>query len=264
MLQEIQELAPSILFPAKAPAGWDLDALLAASGGAPAAKVDHWGLAQSRIREVAARLFTQAFGSGLSPSEAADVVLQDAEYIEARENYIHWREKESPERQTNLTAKQCFPSKLWAVSLSTGRLLEKAMRVQNAVNAICERLDSMPNPPTIPASVPLERRQSEPLWFLSDSLLPDPVIRGMLASHRAYAMMATLDGLVHQPRWNLGLIAAAARLWVEEDKRYLALLASIPEADVPESLVPLAERFDLQQAIASQRSILADLRHTAA
>jgi hypothetical protein len=266
VLQEIQELAPSILFPAKAPAGWDLDAFPSdGSRTQHAAQVDHWGLAQERIRNVSASLFIQAFADGLSPSEAADVVLQNADYISARENYIHWCNKESPgPRQTNLSAKQCFPEKLWRVSLATGRLLEKAMRLQCEVNGICEFLDSMPNPPTIPTSVSPERRQSEPLWFLSDPMLPDPVVRGMLASHRAYAMMATLDGLVNRPKWNLALIAAAAKLLVDEDKRYLGLLASVPETAVPETLVPLTDRFDLQKAIAAQRSIVADLRHTAA
>ena len=59
---------------------------------------------------------------------------------------------------------------------------------------------------------------------------------------------------------DLRLLDAAAQVWVDEARRYLALLASIPGNDIPVSKIPMHERVDLDAHIVEHRSTMASVR----
>lgn len=225
---------------------------------------DRFLRAQKNLRELAARLFGELVAEGLTPSEAADVIVTDAGYLEGREELIKRCERIAP-RVPPSSAKQAFDRKLLMFDPpGLTRTLDRATRIEFFRCRELERLASVPGATRIPTSMTETQRQSDPLWFLSEPLLPGPVARGMLASHRAYAMSAALDGLVHEPRWRMALIVASADLWMDEAKRYLALVASLPDANVPTSLIPASDRFDFSAAINNQRSLVASLTSAAA
>jgi hypothetical protein len=260
----IEQLPPSVLFPCRAPAGWVVEPATAADGGRRHSKkrlVQDEITARAEIRALAAKLFTDAVADGLLASEALDVVVREPTYLSARDHYNRvcdasgnaWRQR---------TLRGTFPMKLWLLNRSLRRLLERGLSIENISVPAIRRVQTLP--PSIPASVPLAKRKENPLWFIGDPLLPDAVIRGMLASHRAYAAAAIQDGLIYSRRWGMPIILPIAEIWVDEAKRYLALLASIPEAKVPLKDVPSEDRAELADAIAAQRSLLADLRDTAA
>ena len=72
-------------------------------------------------------------------------------------------------------------------------------------------------------------------------------------------MAAAFDGFVSRGRFSLPLMKMTAPIWLGDARRYLVLLASIPNSNVPENVVAPSERFDLERAIKSQADLLAVL-----
>jgi hypothetical protein len=217
-------------------------------------------LAGDELRQYSATLFVSNLEEGLTPSESADVLIQDARYLELREDYIGWCQRvdmgENP-----ADPRRYFPQDLLCMDANLTRVLTRARRLEACVERTIERLP--PEAEMIRSSISDEERAANPLWFTSDPILPDCVVRGMLASHREYAMAATVDGLVHRKGWSVRHFLAAGTVWAEETRLYLALLASVPDSNVPTSLIPVSERFELQREVAAQRSLIAQLCDTA-
>jgi hypothetical protein len=249
------------LFP-PAPAGWDLSTLTPISRvGEGLSVVALRDRAHHKVRDLATSLFEQALAEGLLPGEAADAVVEDREYVAARMDFLAWCGKAPIPVPAVRDAKKLFPLGIWAFSPSLGKLLEKAIELENVQTRVGKRLELRPF--TINTSGTPETRQRDPFWFLADPVLPNVISRGMYASHRAYAMSAAVDGFTHRPNRAWLSLKQAAEIWMEEARRYLVLLASMPEANVPERVVPLGERVDLAREAAQQALLVSNLNQTA-
>jgi len=82
------------------------------------------------------------------------------------------------------------------------------------------------------------------LGFLSGA--PVPIARLMLASARgAMASFGVTHALADLGLWEIGRVRHLAKLWRDGAYASLCLVASLPPAEVPISLVPEADRVDL-------------------
>ena len=105
-----------------------------------------------------------------------------------------------------------------------------------------------------------EERRADPMWFLSDPVLPNSVVEAMLASHRGYAMSAVVDGLTREPRWKVRLISEAAKIWVSESGVYLRLVASLAGTEIRLEDVPASERIDIEREVEEQAALVSELQ----
>lgn len=248
-----------ILFPPRAPAGWDpLKEPSVTMGDLVRWRAD----VNDKLRRCASDLFEASIGDGLLPSEAADVVVQSPDYIEHSEQYLWLCEKTGFRRPDRLDARRYFRREFWAMSQDLGRALERGIAAENAMMPAIRRIAPLPS--ALRCSTSSAERQANRLWFLADPLLPGVVVRGMLASHLAYAMSAALHGFIYRPRHNFHMIKAAASIWAQEAHRYLVLVASVPGSGIPAEVVPLDQRFDLSRESSEQTSLIAALTDTAA
>ncbi len=211
------------------------------------------------VRDVAADLFEAAIRDGLTATEAADCVVVDPDYQTARRA---WDAKQRG-KVSGVALPERFVSALRVLQPLIHRNLVTAASYRELRSKLRGRTQGAGV--QIPCATSPTERAANPLWFLEDSELPGVVMRGMLAAHREYAVTAAFDGFARRFAQKLGdlrLLDAAAQVWVDEARRYLALLASIPGNDIPASKIPMHERVDLDARIGEHRSTMAALRDT--
>jgi hypothetical protein len=96
--------------------------------------------------------------------------------------------------------------------------------------------------------VPLQGSPPDPLHFLHDRTLSVAQMRsfyGGASSTVCLLALAEIAGSAKKPpQW---IVEAIVERWVDGLYQFLRLLASIPGQTIPESVVPLNDRFDLEE-----------------
>lgn len=215
-----------------------------------------------KIKDVAASTFERALEEGLLPSEAADVLLQAPEFVSAQSDLMALSKPRRKPRSPAwaLGPEWFFPLELLARPV-VGDQLRRAVDLHNAlIAAISDAQENAPGGSCSPDdSLRPATWSQDPLWFLSDSQLPGAVVRGMLASHRAYAMLLALCGMRGKPPASFHAIESAAGIWEIELRRYLLTLASLPGAKISEEIVPLEDRLDLEREFDEHGMLIEEL-----
>lgn len=250
----VEELLRSTLFHENVPAGWSNSGL---------AQVNEWEHqlrddtpreeAKAALWELAANLFVATILEGMAPSEAADMIITDSTYASRRREFIEWCECIPYPTRGDISTNLALPE--LAAATSVRDLVNEAVML---VDETHRALISIRNASHAKSKVRIDQ-QLEPFWFLSAPWLPDIMVRGMLASHRSYAMAAVFNGLLTMHGYQHPLAATAVELWAREQRRYLVLLASLPDSNVPCQTVPLDERFNLTLEIEQHEALLEKL-----
>jgi len=214
-----------------------------------------------KIKDVAASTFERALEEGFLPSEAADLLLQDPEFVSAQSDLMA---ASKPSRKLRSLTRPLDPEWFFPTELIdrpvVGEQLRRSVGLHNALVAAI--LDARENPvggsyprgDSIRAAVRLQ----DPLSFLSDSDLPSAVVRGGLAAHRSYAMFLALCGMRRKPPASFHAIEAAAGIWEIELRKHLVLLAS-SGISVSEEIVPVEDHLDLDREFAEHRLLIKEL-----
>jgi len=245
------------------PAGWSLDELEFFEHKRRPRPEQERNKAWKGLRTFAADFVEAECKRGLSMPEAIDLLIEDSAFIDHRKTLQHWESLAPYKNTRHLEARKRFPSEIFAMSTGLARTLDRGGKTEGSIRTLLRRLKKFPKAGMIQTSTTLELRQRDPLWFLKDRLMPPPIVSGMLASHRQHASLVALDGLLERSAWDYHLISETAAIWVADARKYLVLLASIPDAEASEKVVPKVERFDLKTAVMNQKSLIAKLTDTA-
>jgi len=97
----------------------------------------------------------------------------------------------------------------------------------------------------------------DPLWFVYDPSVPPEVARGLLAGLYGSIAQMAVEHLAFgdHPARNSPVRQMLVRRWVEEQHRFLRLLASVSGNDVPLDVVPMSERLDLPRLDAETAAV---------
>lgn len=174
----------------------------------------------------------EQLGVGASIEDAVDCVFDDDVWRERLKEYIHWTEVAPPEAKTSETLSTRFP---WAtgnvVSPPRRRLATRCVELLSATFIAHEHLQHSDY--KWPCS-PSDGEDREPLWFLSDPVMPASLRTGLL--HHRRAVVAVVSTYPYtRPTVRSDTFKDVIRL-VEFAKdcleAYLRVLANIPEAGV--------------------------------
>ena len=93
--------------------------------------------------------------------------------------------------------------------------------------------------------------RDEPLAFLADPGVPAQVAEALLGGLKAAACLTAItQASLLRRRLQPWLALALAERWVEGQRAFLRLLASMPGVTVPEAILPAGERLDLERLLA--------------
>lgn len=187
---------------------------------------------------------------GYETSDALDAIIDHPTYVELTDK-LKDALKRAPVRAPKVPSHE-----RWAAARrdeTTGAVLTKAAKLLQAIHDASARIrHSASNKFESITSEEDQRRNL--LWFMSDPLVPADVADARLAAVRTILEVQLLDTFEHLPFSEAALQQLAA-LFVEDLMAYLRLLASIPDAGVPESLVPTCDRLSLDALFERQRKV---------
>jgi hypothetical protein len=125
-------------------------------------------------------------------------------------------------------------------------LLEEAFRLEHVL--VGSLLVLIGQTSMDPKATRLATRETKPMEWMENPILPPEFKRGMLALERTSICMFALDAS-HDRGIELWLIRSLFENWISSARAALRVFASFPGTNIPKELVPSSERLDWDKLV---------------